>query len=36
MNFITISSEAYNEFKEFLTENEVKDFNIRINLAGVG
>lgn len=36
MKFITISDEAYNEFKDFLVQNEVKDFNIRINLAGVG
>lgn len=36
MKFMTISDEAYNEFKDFLIQNEVKDFNIRINLAGVG
>jgi HesB-like selenoprotein len=36
MNNITISDEAYNEFKEFLDENKVEGYNIRINLAGYG
>lgn len=34
MKNITISDEAYNEFKEFLDENKVEVYNIRINLAG--
>lgn len=34
MKNITISNEAYNEFKAFLEENQVESFNIRINLAG--
>lgn len=34
MKNITISDEAYNEFKEFLDENKIEDYNIRINLAG--
>ena len=36
MKNITISDEAYNEFKEFLDENKVASYNIRINLAGYG
>jgi HesB-like selenoprotein len=34
MKNVTISEEAYNEFKAFLEENEISDFNIRINFAG--
>ncbi|AOR24500.1 HesB-like protein [Clostridium taeniosporum] len=34
MKNITISEEAYNEFKGFLDENNITDFNIRINFAG--
>ncbi len=34
MNNITISEEAYNEFKGFLDENNINDYNIRINFAG--
>ena len=34
MKNITISEEAYNEFKAFLEENNITDFNIRINFAG--
>ncbi|SFD15677.1 HesB-like protein [Clostridium uliginosum] len=34
MKNITISEEAYNEFKGFLEENSIVDFNIRINFAG--
>lgn len=36
MKNITISDEAYEEFKAFLEENDITDFNIRINLAGFG
>lgn len=36
MKNITISDEAYNEFKEFLDESKVESYNIRINLAGFG
>ena len=36
MNKFLVSEEAYNEFKAFLVENEVENFNIRINLAGFG
>lgn len=36
MKNITISDEAYNEFKGFLDENKVEDYNVRINLAGYG
>ena len=32
MNKITLSEEAYNEFKAFLDENKVEGYNIRINL----
>ena len=35
MKNLTISEQAYNEFKEFLVENKVESFNIRINLAGM-
>lgn len=34
MKNVTISEEAYNEFKGFLEENSISDFNIRINFAG--
>lgn len=34
MKNITISEEAYNEFKNFLDDNNITDFNIRINFAG--
>ena len=34
MKNITISEEAYSEFKAFLEENNITDFNIRINFAG--
>lgn len=34
MKLIDISEEAYKEFKNFLDENEVNDYNIRINFAG--
>ena len=34
MKNITISEEAYNEFKAFLEENNITDFNIIINFAG--
>ncbi|WP_297420108.1 HesB-like protein [Clostridium sp.] len=34
MKNVTISEEAYNEFKAFLEENKITEFNIRINLAG--
>ena len=36
MNKFLISEEAYKEFKEFLDENEVDNYSIRINLAGFG
>ncbi|MBE6071902.1 MAG: HesB-like protein [Clostridium butyricum] len=34
MKNVTISEEAYKEFKGFLEENNISDFNIRINFAG--
>ena len=34
MKNVTISEQAYNEFKAFLEENKISDFNIRINFAG--
>lgn len=34
MKNITISTEAYNEFKAFLDENNISDYKIRINFAG--
>ncbi len=34
MKNVTISEEAYTEFKAFLEENNISDFNIRINFAG--
>lgn len=36
MSKITISKEAYTEFKSFLDENGIEEYNIRINLAGFG
>jgi len=36
MNKFLVSEEAYKEFKAFLEENEVENYNIRINLAGFG
>ena len=35
MKNITISQEAYTEFKAFLEENKITDFNIRIKFAGL-
>ena len=34
MKNVTISEQAYDEFKAFLEENKITDFNIRINFAG--
>ncbi|WP_139905059.1 HesB-like protein [Clostridium thermarum] len=34
MKLIDITEEAYKEFKNFLDENEIKEYNIRINFAG--
>lgn len=34
MKNITINEDAYKEFKEFLDENKVESYNIRINLGG--
>lgn len=36
MNKVTMSNDAYKEFKDFLVENNVNDFSIRINLGGFG
>lgn len=36
MNKFLISEEAYKEFKNFLDENEIDNYSIRINLAGFG
>ncbi|GAB6168097.1 hypothetical protein JCM1393_05570 [Clostridium carnis] len=36
MDKILISQEAYTEFKNFLDENEIENYSIRINLAGFG
>lgn len=36
MEKITISTPAYEEFKGFLDENDIDNYNIRINLAGYG
>lgn len=35
MKNMTISEAAYKEFKEFLDENKVENYNIRINLGGM-
>lgn len=35
MKNVTISEDAYNEFREFLNQNKVEDLNIRINLGGM-
>lgn len=35
-NTINISEAAYAEFKQFLDDNNVESYNIRINLAGIG
>lgn len=34
MKLMDISTEAYKEFKDFLDENEIQDYSIRINFAG--
>jgi iron-sulfur cluster insertion protein len=34
MEKLIISNEAYEEFKSFLDENKIENFNIRISLAG--
>ena len=34
MKLIDITEDAYKEFKNFLDENEIKEYNIRINFAG--
>ena len=36
MSAVKMTETAYTEFKQFLEENGVKTFNIRINLAGMG
>lgn len=36
MNKFVLSEEAYTEFKGFLGENDISDFNVRVNLAGYG
>ncbi|MEQ8197170.1 MAG: HesB-like protein [Clostridiaceae bacterium] len=36
MNKFMLSDEAYAEFKNFLAENNISDFSIRVNLAGYG
>lgn len=36
MKKVIISEAGYNEFKSFLDENDIKDYTIRINLAGFG
>lgn len=36
MNKFILSEEAYTEFKGFLGENDITDFNVRVNLAGYG
>lgn len=33
---VTLSQEAYDEFKSFLDENGIDNYSIRINLAGIG
>jgi len=34
MKNVNISEQAYDEFKTFLEENKITDFNIRLNFAG--
>ncbi len=36
MSAIKISDVAYNEFKEVLDQNNVPNYTIRVNLAGMG
>lgn len=36
MKLMNISVEACNELKDFLKENNIEEYNIRINLAGFG
>jgi HesB-like selenoprotein len=36
MEKVVLSNEAYEEFKSFLDENNVENYNIRINFAGSG
>lgn len=36
MSKISVSEEAYKEFKDFLDDNEIEKYTIRINLAGFG
>ena len=36
MNVIKISDVAYDEFKELLDQNNLPEYTIRINLAGMG
>lgn len=36
MKNVTMNENAYKEFKEFLDENKVEGYNVRINLAGYG
>lgn len=36
MKKVTMNEDAYKEFKEFLDENNVEGYNVRINLAGYG
>lgn len=36
MENLIMSEEAYNEFKDFLDENKIDNYNIRIEFAGAG
>jgi len=36
MNNVSMSPKAYTEFKDFLEENKIEDYNIRISFAGNG
>ncbi len=36
MSVVKISDVAYDEFKELLDQNNLPDYTIRINLAGMG
>lgn len=36
MAAVKLSEAAYKEFKQFLDDNKIETYNIRINLAGVG